>query len=328
MRMLERTGHVSGDLHRALHLEPAARRGEQALDIAAGHVAADDERVARLLAGVEDRDQVRVVAELAHRLGLAARPRLDRGAHSLGVEQRDGHLGVRRRVVGEIDALSPTLAQEPADAIAAGDLAGNVIGQVVCPRLRDGGLGAGFGSELGSAGVAEPGPLTIFVAAGRTPHGPTKYPSRRAAANREFPLSAPTVLESRARVVHLVETILPSELSVPDDEDVNPFPVDLDPALAPDEPQPGPHPGAITGELELERLPVERRPVGGESLEEPAALLQTPGVEATRQRFRLVKLDLRMEQGEGSLEIVPIASIDVGAHHLFGPLGHGAHSPG
>ena len=75
--VLERAGDVRRDLDRPLDLEVTAGRGEQALDVAARHVAADDERIAVVLAGVEDGDHVRVVAELAHRIGLAARPRLD-----------------------------------------------------------------------------------------------------------------------------------------------------------------------------------------------------------------------------------------------------------
>ena len=87
MSVLERAGDVSGDLDRPLHLEAPARGGEQPLDVAAGHVAADDEGIAVLLPCVQDGDDVRMVAELAHRLGLAAGPGLDRGADTLAVSK-------------------------------------------------------------------------------------------------------------------------------------------------------------------------------------------------------------------------------------------------
>ena len=168
--VLERPGDVGGDLDRAVHPQPAALGGEQPLDVAAGHVLADDEGVAVLLAGVEDGDDVRVVAELPHRLGLAAGPRLDRRADALGVEQRHRDLAVGGGVVGEVDALAPALAEEAARAVApGGDLRGDVRGQRL-PRPAGSLMRLGAVAKLGSAGVAEPGPLAVLVAAGRTPH--------------------------------------------------------------------------------------------------------------------------------------------------------------
>ena len=66
----------------------------------------------RLLARVEDADDVGVVAELAHRLGLAAGARLDRLADPLGLEQGDGDLASLLGVVGQVDPLAAALAEE------------------------------------------------------------------------------------------------------------------------------------------------------------------------------------------------------------------------
>ena len=126
MGVLQRSRDVDGDLDRARDLGPAAGGGQEALDVPARHVAADDERIAVVLAGVENRYDVRMLPELAHRVGLAARPRLDRGAHTGGVEQSDGHLRARGLVVGEIDPLPPALPEEALHPVAAGDLGGHV----------------------------------------------------------------------------------------------------------------------------------------------------------------------------------------------------------
>src|SRR5829696_5730188 len=181
VRVLESAGDVRGDLGRALHLEPPTRRGEHAVDVAARHVAADDERIAVLLADVQNRDHLGVIAELAHRLRLAARPRLDRGADPLGVEERDRDLRSRSSVFGKVDALPPALSQEALDAIATGDLGGNVCGQRFRARLGNGRLDG----QLTAAGVAEARTLTVLVAAGRTPHGVTQYLSPPPRSNPE-----------------------------------------------------------------------------------------------------------------------------------------------
>jgi hypothetical protein len=172
--VLECVGHVRGDFDGARDLETPTRGSEQSLDVPARHVATDDEGVAVVLAGVQHRDHVRAVAELAHRLGLPAGPGLDPGTDTLGVEECEGHLNAVRGVVREVDALAAALSQEPEDPVAARDLARDVRGE----RLRGGdlwgrGLGSGFDDELGPAVVAEPRALTILCAAGRTLHGRT-----------------------------------------------------------------------------------------------------------------------------------------------------------
>ena len=72
---------------------------------------------------------MRVIAELAHRLHLAARASLDAGAHPLRVVERQGDLGPAGGVSREIDALPPALAEESPDPVAAGDLGRDIGGQ-------------------------------------------------------------------------------------------------------------------------------------------------------------------------------------------------------
>ena len=65
----------------------------------------DDERRAALVAGVEDGDDVRVVAEAAHRLRLAPHADDAVGVEAVGLDQREGDVAVELGVVGEVDAL-------------------------------------------------------------------------------------------------------------------------------------------------------------------------------------------------------------------------------
>ena len=178
VRVLEGAGDVRGDLDGARHLEMSAGRGEQALDVAARHVDADDEGVAVVLAGIEDGDDVSVVAELAHRLGLSARTGLDGGTDPGRVVERQCDLGPAGRVGRQIDPLASPLAEEPPHPVAARDLGRDVIGK----RLGRGRLGRSLRSEqIGSTGVAEPRAFTILVPTGRTPHArPSKPAARRA----------------------------------------------------------------------------------------------------------------------------------------------------
>ena len=121
--VLERAADVDRDRDRPVELELAAGAVvERALQVAAADVLADDERHAAVLARVEHADDVRVLAELAHR------PRLAPGAGEhglgdvLGVEDGDrdlapGVLGV----AGAEHALAPAAAEEALDPVAAGD---------------------------------------------------------------------------------------------------------------------------------------------------------------------------------------------------------------
>jgi hypothetical protein len=146
VRVLEGAADVGGDPDRALHREPAALGRHQALDVAAGHVLADDEGIAVLLAGIENRDDVLMVSELAHRFSLALRPRLDGRGDPLGVEQCHGDLRARGRVLRQVDPLAATLAEEALDPVAACDLGRDVRGQ----GLRRRAVPCSLGLKLGS----------------------------------------------------------------------------------------------------------------------------------------------------------------------------------
>ena len=66
-----RVRQAAADRLRDLQRPLDGQRQVEAIDGAAGHVLADDVGLARLLADVVDRDDVRVVAEAAHSLRLA-----------------------------------------------------------------------------------------------------------------------------------------------------------------------------------------------------------------------------------------------------------------
>ena len=72
--VLEGAADVGCDLNRPRHRQMAPLGGEKPGDVAPGHVFADDVGIVVLLAGVEDADDVRVIAQLAHRLRLAPGP--------------------------------------------------------------------------------------------------------------------------------------------------------------------------------------------------------------------------------------------------------------
>src|SRR5207244_4335202 len=91
---------------------------DAALDVAAGHVAGDDEELSGLLAHVVDRDDVGVVAQASHRLRLAAHAQEPRLVEALRVEQRHRDLAIEQRVAREVDALLRAAAEEALDAVA------------------------------------------------------------------------------------------------------------------------------------------------------------------------------------------------------------------
>jgi len=74
----------------------------------------------RLLAQVEDGDDVGMATEAAHRLGLARDALAGGVVEAIGLDQGEGDVAVERRVVGEVDALLAALAQEALDDVAAG----------------------------------------------------------------------------------------------------------------------------------------------------------------------------------------------------------------
>ncbi len=174
VRVLEGAGDVHRDLDRPRHLEPPPVRGQQRLHVAPRHVFADDVGAARVLSGVMHPDHVGMVSELAHRVGLAASTRLDRGGDAGGVEQGHRDLLVGARVLRQVDPLAPTLPEELLEPVAA---AGNGLGRVGrqdprCPLPRRRAIGStpGDSFQVGAARIAEPCPLAVLVAARRAAH--------------------------------------------------------------------------------------------------------------------------------------------------------------
>jgi hypothetical protein len=60
-----------------------------------------------------------VRAHAAHRLRLADDPLAPDLIEALGLDQREGNVAVEQRVVGEVDALPPTFAEELTHHVAA-----------------------------------------------------------------------------------------------------------------------------------------------------------------------------------------------------------------
>ena len=158
--MLERAADVDRDRDRPVDLEPpAVALIERPGEISTSDVFADDVRDPTLLTGVEHPDDVRMLAELAHRLRLAARSREQGLLEPLGLEHRDRDLAiVGLGVAGLVYALAPAQAEEALDAVAPRDHLRGVRGRPGGGRLRLRG-----GLQAGAAVVAEAslGPIEI-----------------------------------------------------------------------------------------------------------------------------------------------------------------------
>src|SRR5205085_10554983 len=81
---------------------------------------------------------VRVVAETRHRLRLALDPLSRRLVETLGLDERDGNVPVEARVVREVDALAPALAEEALDHVASARDLGRRLGGAGAVRARGG----------------------------------------------------------------------------------------------------------------------------------------------------------------------------------------------
>ena len=159
-----------------------------------GHVLADDVRQPTLIADVEGRDDVGVVAQPTHRLGLAADALQAGLVQPFGLDHGDRHVPVQAGVVGEVDALAAALAQETLDLVTpAGEGGGERGGgrgrgrvgwgcglrqrrAAGITELPAGWIGAAAGSTHPLGGqwnctlAAERGALTVLGSAGRTEH--------------------------------------------------------------------------------------------------------------------------------------------------------------
>jgi hypothetical protein len=120
MGVFEGAADLLGDAQRLLDGEPEVRGlAQPRLHRAPLHQLAHDVGLAVLLADVEDRDDVWVIAQAPHGLGLAAHAREPLGVEPVGLHQRQRHLAVESRVPGQVDPLAGALAEETRRSVAA-----------------------------------------------------------------------------------------------------------------------------------------------------------------------------------------------------------------
>ncbi len=119
VRVVERACDLARDTNRVVDAETLAVGAlDQILDRAAAHVLADEERRAVVIPDVVDRNDVRVIAELGHRLRFAAHAREPGLVETLRLDDGDRDGTLELRVVREEDALAASLAQETFDRVA------------------------------------------------------------------------------------------------------------------------------------------------------------------------------------------------------------------
>jgi len=90
----------------------------QALHVTAGHELGHDVELALVLSEVEDGGDMGVGAETTHSLGFAGDAAPGGIIECLGLDQSKGHVAVEEGVVGEVDLLLASLAQEALDLVA------------------------------------------------------------------------------------------------------------------------------------------------------------------------------------------------------------------
>jgi hypothetical protein len=111
--VLEGLGNLGGYLEALVDGKPVVRGlVYEILHRAALHELGDDVGLSRFLADVVDGDHIGVVAQTAHRLGLAADTGQAGCVQALGLDQGEGHVAVEPGVVGQADPLLAALAQE------------------------------------------------------------------------------------------------------------------------------------------------------------------------------------------------------------------------
>lgn len=118
--VLERLADLVGDAERLLQGKPMALGPlDEPFDIAAAHELGHEIGLAALLTDVVNGDDVLVVAQLTHRLGLTANPGLPLRIEAIGLDERERHIPVELGVVREEDAFLTALPEETNDPIAA-----------------------------------------------------------------------------------------------------------------------------------------------------------------------------------------------------------------
>src|SRR5207244_12072226 len=115
----------------------------------------DDERLAVVLADVVDSDDMRVVAEAAHRLRLAPDARDPGLVEALCLDHREGDVAVEFGVVREVDLLAPAFTKEALHQVAAAG-EGRWEGRRWRPHRRGRSGSRSCFREAGPAAVAEP----------------------------------------------------------------------------------------------------------------------------------------------------------------------------
>src|SRR6478736_3496391 len=87
-------------------------------DGAAGHQLRHDVRLAVFLADVEDRDDVRVVAETGHRPSFTVDPSAPRVVEPVGLDDGYGDVSTETGVAGHVDNLASAFAEQPLHPIS------------------------------------------------------------------------------------------------------------------------------------------------------------------------------------------------------------------
>ena len=125
---LQAATHLAGYLEGPFQGNPVFWRiVNQPLDVVR-HQRQDHVGLAVLITEVMYRQDVGVVAEPAHRLGLSGDAGPGGLVQSLGLDEREGHVPVQDAVVGQVDLLLAALAEELLDLVAAAGEGAGLVG--------------------------------------------------------------------------------------------------------------------------------------------------------------------------------------------------------
>ena len=120
VRVVQRQRHLLGRTYGLVDRQPVSFSvRELLLHRAARHIARDDVGLSFVLAHVVHHDHVRVIAQAPHRLRLAPHAHETAGVETLRLDHCHCHIPVQLRVVRQIDAFAPALAEEALHGVAA-----------------------------------------------------------------------------------------------------------------------------------------------------------------------------------------------------------------
>ena len=151
-------GHLAADPDGVDQFQATVRRRQAVLQRAAREELGDDEGSPVLLAGVEDGDHVRVVAEAGHRPGLTLHPSPAVGVEAIGLDQGDGDVAPEPAVGPPVHHLAGALAEPVTDLVPT------VAHRARGARLDDG--------QCAATAVTETGPVPVLPSTPRTVQGP------------------------------------------------------------------------------------------------------------------------------------------------------------